>query len=158
MYIYSLMVGFPFHLSHHRALSREFPVLYSRFLLVIYFTHSLNSICMSVPISQFLSWLLYKTVPWKGLPKWLSDKESACNTGDAGSIPGLRRSPPEGNGNPLQDSRKSHWQRNLHPIPTPPVKLLRGLFSNYWVHGVSGERGMTLWLNKNNKFLEKYLF
>ena len=49
MYIYSLMFGFPSHLSHHRALGREFPVLYSRFLLVIYFTHSLNSIyiCLS---------------------------------------------------------------------------------------------------------------
>ena len=29
------------------------------------------------------------------------DKESACNAGDAVSIPGLERSPGEGNGNPL---------------------------------------------------------
>ena len=29
-------------------------------------------------------------------------KESACNTGDLGSIPGLGRSPGEGNDNPLQ--------------------------------------------------------
>jgi len=29
-------------------------------------------------------------------------KESACNVGDLGSIPGLRRSPGEGKGNPLQ--------------------------------------------------------
>ena len=29
-------------------------------------------------------------------------KESACNTGDLGLIPGLGRSPGEGNGNPLQ--------------------------------------------------------
>ena len=29
-------------------------------------------------------------------------KESACNAGDLGSIPGLERSPGEGNGNPLQ--------------------------------------------------------
>ena len=28
-------------------------------------------------------------------------KESACNAGDPGSIPGLGRSPGEGNGNPL---------------------------------------------------------
>ena len=28
-------------------------------------------------------------------------KESACNAGDAGSIPGSRRSPGEGNGNAL---------------------------------------------------------
>ena len=31
-------------------------------------------------------------------------KESACNSGDMGSIPGLGRSPGEGNGNPLQYS------------------------------------------------------
>ena len=29
-------------------------------------------------------------------------KESACNAGDLGSIPGLGRSPGEGNGDPLQ--------------------------------------------------------
>ena len=29
-------------------------------------------------------------------------KESACNTGDPGSIPGLGRSPGDGNRNPLQ--------------------------------------------------------
>ena len=34
-----------------------------------------------------------------GLP-WC--KESACNAGDLGSIPGLGRSPGEGNGYPLQ--------------------------------------------------------
>ena len=30
-----------------------------------------------------------------------SDKESACHAGDVSSIPGLRRSPGEGNGYPL---------------------------------------------------------
>ena len=39
-----------------------------------------------------------------GLPRWLSGKESACQAGDAGSIPGSERSPGEGNGNPLQYS------------------------------------------------------
>ena len=31
-------------------------------------------------------------------------KESACNAGNVGSIPGWERSPGEGNGNPLQHS------------------------------------------------------
>ena len=31
-------------------------------------------------------------------------KPSACNVGEPGSIPGLGRSPGEGNGNPLQYS------------------------------------------------------
>ena len=29
----------------------------------------------------------------KGLPRWLSGKESTCNAGDTGSMPGLRRLP-----------------------------------------------------------------
>ena len=37
----------------------------------------------------------------EGLPGGLVGKESVCNAGDLGSIPGLGRSPGEGNGNPL---------------------------------------------------------
>ena len=37
-----------------------------------------------------------------GFPCSLLGKESACSAGDVGSIPGLRRSPGEGNGKPLQ--------------------------------------------------------
>ena len=37
-------------------------------------------------------------------PGGSEDKASACNAGDPGSIPGLGRSPGEGNGNPLQYS------------------------------------------------------
>ena len=42
-------------------------------------------------------------------------KASDSNTGDPGSIPGLGRSPGEGNGNPLQYSclENSHGQRSL---------------------------------------------
>ena len=42
-------------------------------------------------------------------------KESACNVGDLGSIPGLGRSPGGGNGNPLQYSclESPHGQRSL---------------------------------------------
>ena len=39
-----------------------------------------------------------------GLPGGSDRKESACNVGDPGSLPGLGRSPGEGNGNPLQYS------------------------------------------------------
>ena len=34
----------------------------------------------------------------------LNGKESACNMGDLGSVPGSGKSPAEGNGNPLQNS------------------------------------------------------
>ena len=37
-------------------------------------------------------------------PGGSEDKASACHAGDSGSTPGLRRSPGEGNGNPLQNS------------------------------------------------------
>ena len=39
-----------------------------------------------------------------GFPCGLADKESACNVGDLGSIPGLGRCPGEAKGYPLQDS------------------------------------------------------
>ena len=39
-----------------------------------------------------------------GLPSSSNGKASACNAGDLGSVPGLGRSPGEGNGNPLQYS------------------------------------------------------
>ena len=39
-----------------------------------------------------------------GLPYGSSGKESACDWGDLGSIPGLGRSPGEGKGYPLQYS------------------------------------------------------
>ena len=39
-----------------------------------------------------------------GFPGGSEDKASAYNAGDPGSIPGLGRSPGEGNGNPLQYS------------------------------------------------------
>ena len=37
-----------------------------------------------------------------GFPHSSVSKESACNAGDPGLIPGLGRSPGEGNSNPLQ--------------------------------------------------------
>ena len=40
----------------------------------------------------------------EGFPGNSNGKESACNAGDLGSIPGLGRSPGEGNDNPLQYS------------------------------------------------------
>ena len=55
-----------------------------------------------------------------GLPKWLSSKESACNAGDVGSIPGSGISPGEGIGYPLQYSclenpmDRGAWQATVH--------------------------------------------
>ena len=46
----------------------------------------------------------YRNNNYYGFPRWLSDKESACQAGDMGLIPELRRFLVEGNGNPLQYS------------------------------------------------------
>ena len=65
----------------------------------------------------------------EGLPRWLSGKESTCDAGDSGLIPGSERSPGVGNGNPLQYS----CLRN---------PMDRGV---WWatVHGVTKVLGMT---------------
>ena len=72
---------------------------------------------------RFNSWV--GKIPWRrdripslvflGFPGGSGDKESACNMRDLGSIPGLRRSPGGGHGNPLQYSglENPHGQRNL---------------------------------------------
>ena len=54
-------------------------------------------------------WLTYdlkmlSSAALKGFPGGSDGKASACNVGDPGSIPGLGRSPEEGNGSPLQYS------------------------------------------------------
>ena len=57
---------------------------------------------------------------------WLSGKESACQAGDSGSIPGLGRSPGEGNGDPLQYSclgnpmDRGAWWATVHGVPKEP--------------------------------------
>jgi len=57
-----------------------------------------------------------------GLPGGLDSKESACNTGDLGLIPGSGRSPGEGNGNPLRYScpgnpmDRGSWWAALHRV------------------------------------------
>ena len=67
----------------------------------------LNEISQSQKITIWLmAWFhLYKVSKIvKGFPCAPDDKESACNMGDLGSIPGLGRTPGEGNGYPLQYS------------------------------------------------------
>ena len=56
-------------------------------------------------------------LPWclMGFPGGSDGKESACNAGDLGSVPGLGRSPGEGNvfSTPVFLPGKSHGQRSL---------------------------------------------
>ena len=57
-----------------------------------------------------------------GFPSSSNDKESACNAGDLGLIPGLERSPGGGHGNPLQYSclespiDRGAWWATVHGV------------------------------------------
>ena len=57
-----------------------------------------------------------------GFPHSSVGKESDCNAGDPGSIPGFRRYPGEGNGNPLQYSclenpmDREAWQATVNGV------------------------------------------
>ena len=58
----------------------------------------------------------------QGFPAGSVSKESACNAGDVGSIPGLGRSPGEGNGSSLQYFRLGNpmdrgvWRAAVHGV------------------------------------------
>ena len=58
--------------------------------------------------------------PSLGFPRWLSSKESTCQTGDMVFIPGSVRAPGGGNGNPHQYSIHSNilsWEIPLTEDP-----------------------------------------
>ena len=55
-------------------------------------------------ITNSMDMYLGKLREMVGFPACSDSKESACNAGDLGSIPGLGRFPGEGNGYPFQYS------------------------------------------------------
>ena len=63
-------------------------------------------------VSSGLTW---RATVMVGFPTGSDGKDSACDVGDLGSIPGLGRSPGGGHGNPLQSSclENPHGQRSL---------------------------------------------
>ena len=64
-----------------------------------------------------------------GFPGGSDSKESACNAGDLGSVPGLGRSPGEGNGYPLQYSclenpmDRGAWRATVHGVTKSQTRL-----------------------------------
>ena len=80
-----------------------------------------------------------------GFPPSSISKEIACNAGDPGSIPGLGRSPGEGNGNPLQYSclensmDRGAWWATVHGVTHTHTqvhyhRLLEWAQSNEWYY------------------------
>ena len=65
----------------------------------------------------------------EGFPGGSDGKESACNAGDQGSVPGLGRSPGGGNGNPLQYScledsmDRGAWRATVHGVAKGRTQL-----------------------------------
>ena len=64
-----------------------------------------------------------------GFPGGSDDKEFACDAGDTGSVPGLGRSPGEGNGNTLQYSclensmDRGAWKATVHGVTKSRTRL-----------------------------------
>ena len=64
-----------------------------------------------------------------GFPGGSAGKESICNAGDPGSIPGSGKSPGDGNGNPLQYSclenskDRGAWQATVHEVAEGQTQL-----------------------------------
>ena len=69
------------------------------------------------------------STPQVDFPGDLDGKESACSAGDQGSIPGLGRSPGEGNGNLLQYScleksmDRGAWRTSVHGVAKSQTRL-----------------------------------
>ena len=72
-----------------------------------------------------------------GFPGGSDGKESVCNAGDSGLIPGLGRSPEEENGNPLQYSclknfmDRGDWKAIVHGVAKSWIQL-----SNFHFTGI----------------------
>ena len=67
----------------------------------------------------------------RGFPGGSAGKESACNAGDLGLIPGLGRSPGEGKGYPLQYSGLENSRDSIvHGVSKSRTRL-----SNFHTHG-----------------------
>ena len=60
VHIYPLPFGLPFHSGHHSALSRVHCAI-RRFSIIICFTHNMNSVYVSIPVSKFLPPPLFST-------------------------------------------------------------------------------------------------
>ena len=90
-----------------------------------------------------------------GFPHDLAGKESACNTEDLGSIPGLGRSPGEENGNPLQYSYLENpmdrraWWAAVHGVAKSRTRLKRlsSRVPNRIIQLITKAQSAPWWLN-----------
>ena len=97
---------------------------------------SLMLVLGSEVLCLYRSFLRDCILVFKGFPGGAEVKASACNVGDLGSIPGLGRSPGEGNGNPLQYSCLENpmdggaWWATFHGSQRVGHDSVTSLYSN----------------------------
>ena len=76
-----------------------------------------------------------------GFPGGSDGKESACNVGDLGLIPGLGQSPGEGHNNPLQHSclenpmDKGAWRVTVYGVAKSQTRL-KQLNTHMFMHHI----------------------
>ena len=75
------------------------------------------------------------SIPLIGFPSGPAGKESACNAGDLGFIPGLGRFPGEGNGYPLQYS----GLENSRDCIVHRVAKSQALLSDFHFHSINSD-------------------
>ena len=116
---------------------------------VLFFLSLVAQLVKNLPAMQetpLYFWV--RKIPWRrdrlptpvllGFPGGSDDKESACNMGDLGSVPGLGRSPGGGHGNPIQYSclenpkDRRAWPAIVHGVTESQTRLKR-LSSSSWV-------------------------
>ena len=82
-----------------------------------------------------------------GSPGGSEGKESACNVGDLGSIPGLGRSPGGGHGNPLHilawriPMDRGAWRAADHGLTQSRTRLSDGAHTSSPAHSEAGSTG-----------------
>ena len=74
---------------------------------------------------------MYLGIDFLGSSGGSDGKESACNAGDLGSIPGLGRSPGEGNSYPLQYSGLENSMDCVHGVTKSRTRLSDLLFHSH---------------------------
>ena len=101
------VIYFVAQLTPHLVIERLLTLALLSFRLLLKINKKMRKTTMS-PVILDWNWRYHRNswflIHIDGFPGGSDSKESACNAGELGSIPGLGGSPGEGNGNPLQYS------------------------------------------------------
>ena len=77
----------------------------------------------------------FNSLTWEGFPRALDGKESTCNAGDLGLIPGLGRSPGGEHGNPFKYScLENHMDRGAWQATVQRIRKSQRQLSDFHFH------------------------